>query len=77
DADVGDFVDLLDGMRLCVEMSGESKAIRFRLGRIKGDKARIHFSAQGLSVFELLLVTCHRASLTWRIEGETVVLDDA
>jgi hypothetical protein len=36
---------------------------------------KIKFSAEGLSVIEVLWIACNRASLEYRIKGNTIYID--
>ncbi len=61
-----------------VEYDGQKEPIHFQLRVRRAEIAEvpeIRFSAKGLSVMELLLIICHRASLEYRIEGTTVYLE--
>jgi hypothetical protein len=79
DADVKDVVLDLNRTGITVDWGGAEKQIRFELKATPDHLARapkISFSAKGLSMTEILLVICHRASLEYRIEGTTVYLED-
>ena len=59
-------------------MEGTEKKIHFQLRARPGEinKAQdIHFSAEGLSVMELLLIICHRAKMDYQIEQTTVYIE--
>ena len=60
------------------EYAGEKKRIHLKLN-VKTSEIeqapRITFSAEGLSVMEMLMIICHRASLDYRIEGTTVYIE--
>ncbi len=71
-------VDLLNQLAARIELEGKTKQIRFELKAEPEDIYRvpkIKFSAEGLSLKELLLIICNRASMDYRIEGTTVYLE--
>ena len=75
DKDIEGAVQVLDRMSPTVNCGGTEKRIRFELTATPEQLAqapRIRFSAKGLSMTEILLVICHRASLEYHIEGTTV-----
>jgi hypothetical protein len=78
DADVEDAVKFLNLLIGDIEYAGQTHQIHFKLQFKPGEIAqapKIRFSAKGLSVMEVLLIICHRASLDYRIEGTTVYLE--
>lgn len=71
-------VDLLNQLARDIELEGRAKQIRFVLKAEPEDIYRvpkIKFSAEGLSLKELLLIICNRASMDYRIEGTTIYLE--
>jgi hypothetical protein len=61
-----------------IEHAGQTHQILFKLRAKPGEitqAPRIRFSADGLSVMEIVLIICHRASLDYRIEGTTVYFE--
>ena len=68
------FLEMLAGE---IEYAGQTKQIHFQIQAGHKDISqvpKIQFSAEGLSVMELLLIICHRVSLDYRIDGTTVYL---
>ncbi len=60
------------------EYAGQKKQIHLQLQVEPSEieqAPRITFSAEGLSVMEMLMIICHRASLDYRIEGTTVYIE--
>ena len=79
DTDIEGAAGILDGMNTTIDCGGTEKRIRFELVATPEQLAqapKIRFSAKGLSVMEVLLVICHRASLEYRIEGATVYIEN-
>ncbi len=78
DYDIRGVIKLLEHATSKVELPGEMKKIEFIL-QVKPEELRqmpkIKFSAKGLSVIEVLWIACNRASLEYRIKGNTVYID--
>ncbi len=79
DGNIQDIVGFLQKISGDINYLGETRKIEVVLsvepGRLK-KIPRIKFSAEGLSVMEVLLIICHRASLDYRIEGTTVYIEE-
>lgn len=78
DGDIRGVIKILEHATSKVELPGEMKKIEFIL-LVKPEELRqmpkIKFSAEGLSVIEVLWIACNRASLEYRIKGNTVYID--
>ncbi len=76
--DVEGAMRVFAGAGITVDYAGTEKRIRFELKATPDELAQaptISFSAKELSMMEILLVTCHRASLEYQIEGTTISID--
>lgn len=79
DTDVQSAIAMLNKMDTSIDCAGTRKQIRFHLQAKPEGIAKapdIRFSAKGLSVLEVLLIICHRASLDYRVEGTTIYIED-
>jgi hypothetical protein len=78
DGDIRAVIGLLEHVTSKVELPGEMKSIEFILlvtpGKLR-QMPKIKFSAEGLSVMEVLWIACNRASLEYRIKGNIVYID--
>ncbi len=78
DGDIGTVIYLLEHAMSKVELPDGMKRIEFILlvkpGALR-QMPKIKFSAEGLSVIEVLWIACNRASLEYRIKGNTVYID--
>jgi hypothetical protein len=78
DIDIRTVIGLLKSMISKTELPDGIKKIEFVL-LVESDKLTwspdVKFSAEGLSVMEILLIACNRSSLEYRIEGNTVYID--
>lgn len=78
DGDIRGAIKVLEHATSKVELPGEMKKIEFIL-LVKPEELRqmpkIKFSAEGLSVIEVLWIACNRASLEYRIKGNTIYID--
>ena len=77
DADITSAVNFLQQLVSGIECNG--KQIRFLLTAEPDEIAKvpkISFSGKGLSVKEILLIICNRASLDYRIEETTIYLEN-
>jgi hypothetical protein len=76
--DIRAVIGLLESMMSKIEFPDEIEKIEFEL-RVKPGELRrmpkIKFSAEGLSVIEVLWIACNRSSLEYRIKGNTVYID--
>jgi hypothetical protein len=77
-ADIRGAVKILEKITENIVLEGTEKKIHFELRAESGEITRmpnIHFSADGLSTMELLLIICHRAKMDYRIEETTVYIE--
>jgi hypothetical protein len=77
-AGLQDTVRILNAMGCSIEINGIQQKIDFRIQAEPRDIAavpEIQLKAEGLSVMELLMIICHRASFTYRIAGTTVFIE--
>jgi hypothetical protein len=78
DGDIRAVIGLLEHAMSKVELHGETKKVEFVL-QVKPEQLRqmpkIKFSAEGLSVLEVLWIACNRASLEYKIRGNTIYID--
>ena len=78
DGDIRDVIKVLEHVTSKVKLPGKMKKVEFIL-QIKAEQLRqmpkIKFSAEGLSVIEVLWIACNRASLEYRIKGNTIYID--
>jgi hypothetical protein len=81
DGDIREVIGLLEHRtnKIVIEQAGQArKKIEFVL-LLKPEELKqmpkIKFSAEGLSVIEVLWIACNRASLEYRIKGNTVYID--
>jgi hypothetical protein len=61
-----------------IVLEGTDEKIHFQLRAESGEIStipKIHFSAEGLSAMELLLIICHRAKMDYEIEGTTIYFE--
>jgi len=76
--DIRTIITLLEHETSKVQLPGELKMIEFIL-LVKPEELRrmpkIKFSAEGLSVIEILWISCNRASLEYKIKGNTIYID--
>lgn len=75
---IGSVIGLLESMMSKIELPDEIEKIEFELLVKPGELRRmpkIKFSAEGLSVIEVLWIGCNRSSLEYRIRGNTVYID--
>ena len=78
DGDIRAVIYLLEHAMSKVELPDGMKRIEFVLLVKPGElrqMPKIKFSAEGLSVIEVLWIACNRASLEYRIKGNTVYID--
>jgi len=71
-------VKLLDQFTEKIILEAADKKIHFQLRAKPGEINRIpdiRFSAEGLSIMELLLIICHRAKMDYKIEETTVYIE--
>jgi hypothetical protein len=78
DGDIRGVIKILEHATSKIELPGEMKNIEF-ICLVKPEELRqmpkIKFSAEGLSVMEVLWIACNRASLEYKIKGNTVYID--
>jgi len=78
DGDIRAVIELLENVTSKIDLPDEMKRIEFIL-LVKAEELRqmpkIKFSAEGLSVIEVLWIACNRASLEYRIKGNTIYID--
>jgi len=78
DSDIRLLITMLESMMSKIELPDGMKKIEFVL-LVKPEELRqspkIKFSAEGLSVIEVLWIACNRTSLEYRIKGNTVYID--
>lgn len=78
DSDIRGVIKVLEHVTNKVELPGEMKKIKFVL-LVKARELRrmpkIKFSAEGLSVMEILWIACNRTSLEYSIKGSIVYID--
>jgi hypothetical protein len=78
DGGIRDVIYILENVTSKIDMPGEMKKIEFIL-LVKPEElkqmTKIKFSAEGLSVIEVLWIACNRASLEYRIKGNTIYID--
>ena len=77
--DIQGAIAKLDEVSGSIDCSGAARKICFHLQAKPEEIAKIpdiRFSAKGLSVMEVLLIVCHRASLDYRIEDTTVYIEN-
>jgi len=78
DIDIRTVIGLLESIISKFELPDEIKKIEFVL-LVESSKLTwspsVKFSAEGLSVMEILLIACNRSSLEYRIEGNKVYID--
>jgi len=79
DANIKYIVDLLNKSSLIqINCTGSVRRITFKLVGDPDEIAKapnICFSAKGLSATELLMIICHRSSLIYRIEANTIYIE--
>ena len=78
DGDIRAVIHLLEYAMSKVELPDGMKRIEFVLLVKPGELTRspkIKFSAEGLTVLEVLWIACNRTSLEYRIKGNTVYID--
>jgi hypothetical protein len=78
DGDIRAVIYLLEHAMSKVELPDGMKRIEFVLLVKPGELTRspkIKFSAEGLTVLEVLWIACNRTSLEYRIKGNTVYID--
>jgi len=71
-------IGLLESMMSKIELPDDIEKIEFELLVMPGELRRmpkIKFSAEGLSVIEVLWIACNRSSLEFRIRGNIVYID--
>ena len=77
-SDIRAVIGLLENVTSKIDLPGEMKKIEFIL-LVKAEELKqmpkTKFSAEGLSVIEVLWIACNRASLEYRIKGNTVYID--
>jgi hypothetical protein len=77
-ADIQSAVKILEKITETIVLEGTEKKIHFQLRAKPEEIAKIpdiHFSADRLSVMELLIIICHRAKLDYQIEETTVYFE--
>ena len=77
-ADIQSAVKILEKIAETIVLEGTEKKIHFQLRAKPEEIAKIpdiHFSADRLSVMELLIIICHRAKLDYQIEETTVYFE--
>ncbi len=78
DGDIRVVIGLLENVTSKIDLPDEMKKIEFNL-LVKAGELRqmpkIKFSAEGLSVMEVLWIACNRSSLEYRIKGNIVYID--
>ena len=78
DGDIRGVIGLLENATSNIDMPGKMKKVEFIL-QVNAEELRqmpnIEFSAEGLSVIEVLWIACNRASLEYRIKGNTIYID--
>jgi|GEM_PF-1329369 len=78
DGDIREVIKVLEHATSKIELPGEMKKVEFIL-LVKPEELakmpKIKFSAEGLSVIEILWIACNRASLEYRIKGNTIYID--
>jgi hypothetical protein len=78
DGDIRVVIELLENVTSKIDLPDEMKKIEFVLlaenEQLK-QLPKIRFSAEGLSVLEVLWIACNRASLEYKIKGNTIYID--
>jgi hypothetical protein len=77
-ANIRGAVKLLEKIAEKIVLEGTDKKIHFQLRAEPREIAEIpdiRFSAEGLSVMELLLIICHRAKMDYQIEDTTIYIE--
>ena len=76
--DIRGIIRLLERIAETIEIPGQTEKIKFVL-LVEPEQLRrlpkINFSAEGLTLIELLWIACNRSALEYRIEGTTVYID--
>jgi hypothetical protein len=78
DGDIRAVIALLEHATSEIELPGQMKKVEFILAVEPEELTqlpKIKFSAEGLSVIEVLWIACNRASLEYRISGNKVYID--
>jgi len=77
-ANIRSAVKFLDKITENIVLEGTEKKINFQLRAQPGEINKIpdiHFSAEGFSVMELLIIICHRAKMDYQIEETTIYIE--